>query len=89
MSVKLLVEGGLTAMTRGKNIIEVDGRTVGECLNHLVTLIPKLKEALFFEKEGGVALRSNIEVLVNGSRTEALSTAVKDGDQLHIKQGIR
>ena len=89
MGVKVCVEGGLTAMTKGKNMLEVSGDTVGECLEHLVTLIPKLKEALFFEKEKSHALRSNIELLVNGSQTEDLSKAVKDGDQIHIKQSIR
>lgn len=89
MSVKIYVEGGLTAMIKGKNYLEVNGSTVGECLNHLVTLIPKLKEALFFEKEKKLALRSNVEVLLNGSQAEALTKAVKDGDQIHIKQSIR
>jgi len=89
MSVKVYVEGGLIAMTKGKNMLEVSGDTVGECLEDLVTLIPKLKEALFFEKEEGFALRSNIELLVNGSQTEDLFKAVKDGDQIHVKQSIR
>jgi molybdopterin converting factor small subunit len=89
MSIKLYVQGGLSAITKGKDLFEVNGKTVGECLNHLVTLIPKMKEALFFETGEVLALRSNIEVLVNGAHTEGLAKEVKDGDKIHIKQNIR
>jgi molybdopterin converting factor small subunit len=89
MSIKLYVQGGLSAITKGKYLFEVNGKTVGECLNHLVSLIPKMKEALFYETGEVLALRSNIEVLVNGADAEGLAKEVKDGDEIHIKQNIR
>lgn len=93
MSVKLYVEGGLTAMTKGKNLLEEF--TGGKWQNNRRVSKPprkpctQIKGALFFEKGEELVLRSNIEVLLNGFQAEGLSTAVKDGDQIHIKQSIR
>ncbi len=54
MSIKLNIRGGLTSKTKGKNFFEVNGKTLGECLEHLVILIPKLQETPFYKtKEGG------------------------------------
>ena len=88
MNIKLYVLGGLTIITRAKDSFEVNGKPVGECLNHLVSLIPKMKETLFFETGEALALRSNIEVLVNDKsvNTEDLAKEVNDGDEIRIKK---
>jgi molybdopterin converting factor small subunit len=88
MSIKLYVLGGLTIITKGKDTFEVNGKTVCECLNHLVSLIPKMKEILFYETGETLALYSNIEVLVNDKsvNTEGLAKEVNDGDEIRIKK---
>jgi protein-tyrosine-phosphatase len=56
MSIKLYVPRSLSGITKGKDVFEVDGETVGECLGRLLTLIPRIKEeavcpASFIETE--------------------------------------
>ena len=46
MSIKLYVLGGLTIITQGKDTFEVNGKTVCECLNHLVSLT-KMKGSFY------------------------------------------
>jgi molybdopterin converting factor small subunit len=91
MSIKLYVLGGLSVITEGKHLFEVNGKTVGECLNYLVTLLPKMKEALFYRTGDTLALYSNIEVLINEKSTgaEGLAKEIKDGDEIHIKKNIQ
>jgi len=91
MGVKLYVLGSLSVITKGKQLFEVNGKTVGECLNKLVSLIPRMKERLFYETGETFALSSRIKVLVNEESTEAegLAKEVKDGDEIHIKMKIQ
>lgn len=62
---------------------EVDGSTVGQCLNQLVEQFPAIKEEIF-DKHG--KLLDHLCIFVNGKTTipEGLTTPVKDGDELHI-----
>ena len=83
MSVKINVHPSLTHLTGGKNVVEVSGSTVGQCLEQLVTKFPEIKGWLF-AKNG--KLNGVIEIYVNGksSYPEELAMPVKDGDELHI-----
>jgi molybdopterin converting factor small subunit len=83
MSIKLFLPTSLSYLAKGKDLFEVNGRTVGECLNELVSLVPVMKEALFLGKR----LQPTIEVLVNQESTDAdgLAKKLKDGDEIHIK----
>lgn len=91
MSIKLYIRGGLSIIAKGKLLFEVDGKTVGECLNQLVSLVPKMKEAVFYETQKGLAIRSSIEVKVNEQivYTEDLANEVKDDDQIYIKKTVQ
>jgi len=91
MSIKIEVRGGLSIIAKGKQLIEVNGKTVGECLNQLVSLVPKMKEAVFYETRQGLAIRSSIQVKVNEQivYTEDLANEVKDGDQIYIKKTVQ
>ena len=91
MSIKLYVRGGLSIIAKGKLLFEVDGKTVGECLNHLVSLVPGMKEVLFYETREALALRSRIQVQVNEEivDTEGLAKEVNDGDEIHIKKTVQ
>ncbi len=83
MSVKVNIHPSLTYMTGGQNLVEVDGRNVGECLDALVSKFPEMKDWLY-AKNG--KLNGTIEIYVNSksSYPEELAMPVKDGDQLHI-----
>lgn len=89
MSKKLYLRGSLAKQAKGKDYIEINGKTLGDCLENLVTLIPKMQEILFYKtKEGEKALRSNIKVLVNeeSAEKEGLSKAVQSRDNIIIKK---
>ena len=84
MSIKLFLPKSLSHLSKGKDLFEVNGRTVGECLNQLVGLVPAMKEALFYELG---RLVPGIKVLVNQESTDAegLARELKDGDEIQIK----
>ena len=69
--------------TGGLEVVEVEGDTVGACLDHLTSEYPGMGEALF-EKRG--KLRRHIEVFLNLESTypEELAMRVEDGDELHV-----
>jgi len=68
--------------TDGKEIIEVTGNTVGECLKEPVTKYPPLDKEIF--KNG--KLNSLIEVYLNGASAypNELARPAKDGDKISL-----
>ena len=83
MSIKLFLPKSLSHLSKGKDLFEVNARTVGECLNELVGLVPVMKETLFYESG---RLVPGIKVLVNQESTdvEGLAKELKDGDEIQI-----
>jgi MoaD family protein len=73
----------MQSFTNNTKMIEVNGTTVGECLNHLVKQFPIMKKQLFSEKGN---LFENILISINGESAypEQLAKPVKDGDELKI-----
>jgi molybdopterin converting factor small subunit len=69
--------------TNGSDIVEVEGKTVGHCLDNLVSKFPGMQKALFDKK--GNLLRV-IEIYVNSKSAypDELAKKVKDGDHIHI-----
>ena len=85
MSIKLILSSNLTYLLKGKEVFEVGGETVGECINHLVSVFPAIRNAIFYES--GTHLNQSVTVLVNEESAEGrdrLAKAVKDGDEIHI-----
>ncbi len=83
MSVRVSIHPFLTHMTENRDIVEVEGRTVGEVLKHLVTLYPALNEHLY-DKTGGLSRTVEIYVNTETSYPEELAKPVRDGDDVHI-----
>ncbi|MGB9630243.1 MAG: MoaD/ThiS family protein [Thermodesulfobacteriota bacterium] len=83
MSIKLFLPTSLSYLAEGKDLFEVNGKTVSECLNQFVGLFPVLKETLFL----GNRLHPTIKVLVNQESVDAedLAKELKDGDEIQIK----
>ncbi|MFC1868028.1 MoaD/ThiS family protein [Thermodesulfobacteriota bacterium] len=83
MGVKINIPHFWQHLTNDMKSIEVNGLTVGECLNGLLSRFPSLKERIF-DKES--KLLNKIGIYVNGksSYPDELIKPVNDGDEIHI-----
>ncbi|MFC2020691.1 MoaD/ThiS family protein [Chloroflexota bacterium] len=83
MSVRININSSLTYLTDGEKLVEVDGSSVGQCLEQLVARFPELRGWLY-RKDG--KLNNFIDIFVNmeSAYPEELAKPVKDGDTLDI-----
>ena len=83
MSVTVSLHGTHRQYTGGLEVVEVQGETVGDCLDHLANEYPGIGQALF-EKKG--KLKRHIEVYLNLKSTypQELAMPVNDGDEIYI-----
>jgi molybdopterin converting factor small subunit len=83
VSIKINLPSYFLPYTNDKYIIEVEGATVGECLNQLVKQFPDLKK-MVFDKKG--KLHAYIGIYVNGEDAfpQQVAKPVRDGDEIHI-----
>lgn len=83
MSIKVNIHKTHRTYTDGLEVVEVKGKTVGECLEHLVQQYPGMKEGLF-DKKG--KLLNVVEVYVNNESAypEELAKSVNEGDEIHL-----
>jgi len=74
-------------LTNDQYVVEVSGRTVGECINQLTEQFPAVRDQLL-DKDGSVL--SYVDIFVNGksSYPEELAKPVQDGDELYILMDI-
>lgn len=96
MNIEVNLPKSMSGITKGKDIVEVDGSTVGECLSRLISLFPGIEKELFFAGFGDSLategkLWSKIQVEVNGESIEkdVLAVKAKTGDKLHIEINTR
>ena len=83
MAVKFHIHKTHRQFANGQDIVEVEGKTVGECLNHLITQFPDFKDALF-DKKGHLLNIVEIYVNMESAYPDELKKPVKDGDAIHI-----
>ncbi len=83
MSVRVNLHKTHRRYTDGLEAVNVEGKTVGECLQHLVDTYPGLENEIF-EKKG--KLKAVIEVYLNGESAypDELKRSVRDGDEIHL-----
>jgi molybdopterin converting factor small subunit len=83
LSIKINIHKTHRQFTNGLDIVEVEGNTVGNCLDNLVGQFPGMKKALFDKK--GKLLRI-IEIYINSKSAypNELTKQVKHGDNVHI-----
>ena len=81
--IKINIPAYMRSFTNNMEVVEVNGSTVGECLNRLVKQFPSMKKQLF-SKNGN--LFENIIISVNGESAypKQLAKPVKEGDELNI-----
>jgi molybdopterin converting factor small subunit len=73
----------MTHMTEGQEVLEVEGTTVGECLQQLVARFPDTRNWIF-GKDGKLNDVLDIYVNLESSYPEELAMKVRDGDEIHI-----
>ena len=83
MSVKINIPSYLQPHTNDKEVVEVDGSSVNECLNHLTKQFPDMRK-MVFAKDGRLLDYVSIYVDGNFAYADELAKPVKDGDELHI-----
>jgi len=83
MSVKINIHPFLHHLANDQDVVEVNGSTVGQCLEQLVARFPELRQWLF-GKDGNLTGLVDIYVNLESSYPEELAKPVKDGDELHI-----
>lgn len=87
MSVKINVRHFLPHLTDDQDVVEVEGSTVGQCLENLVARFPKLRRWLF-GKDGKLSNFLDIYVTLENLPQDELTKPVNDGDEIHIVMRI-
>jgi len=84
LGIKINIHPVLFGATNDQEVVEVDGRTVEECLRNLAAKFPGLGRKLF--DRDGRKLLGIFDIWVNGESAypEELSKDVKEGDEIHI-----
>jgi molybdopterin synthase sulfur carrier subunit len=80
MALTVRVPGSLKEWFHGSDEATCQGRTLGECIDHLDQTFPGVKDRLINE-EGEIC----VLIFLNGENSaslEGLGTAVKDGDEI-------
>lgn len=88
MPVKVYLPTPLRQYAEGRDVIELDGSTVGEVLNKLVERYNALQKHLFNETG---AIRSFVNVFLNNEDIrflEGVNTKIRDGDTIYIIPSI-
>ena len=83
MTIEIVIPAFLQPLTGGASLYDVDGKTLGECLNKLAEQFPALREKIY---TGRKTLHKGINLFINGERTnpKELTRSVADGDRIHI-----
>ena len=83
MSIKIGIPPFLLQLVNNNKTVTVEGNTVGDCLQALIKLFPKVGNVIL-DKNG--TLLKHIDVFVNGTSIYPgdLVKTVKNGDELYI-----
>lgn len=83
MAIQVNLHRTHRALADGREAVQVEGATVGECLRQLVQRYPGLRDELF---EGPDRLKKNVEIWLNleSAYPDELSRPTADGDQIHV-----
>ena len=83
MSLKVNIPVFLQHYTNDVKVAEVNGNTVGECLDDLAKQFPGIEKELF-DEDGELDVYIDIYVNKDSAYPEELKKPVKDGDELSI-----
>ncbi len=83
MSIKVHLYSRLPSFAGNRNIIEVEGSTVGQCLDDLVKQFPDLKP-IILDPQGKPWPTIFISINLNSPRSEPLMQTITEKDELYI-----
>ena len=83
MSIKVHIHKSHRQLTDGHPVVDVKGRTVGECLDNLINTYPDIKEKLF-DKKGNLLNVIEIYVNLESAYPNELAKKVSDGDEIYL-----
>lgn len=83
MTTRVHLYSNLRSYTGDQGMVEVNGSTVGECLDDLVRQHPRIKERLF-DKFGRISPQVFVSINMNSRGPEKAAAPVKEGDELYI-----
>ena len=83
MSKKIHLFSDLRNYTDNRNIIEVEGNTLGECLKDLARQFPKIGK-LLFEMDGKIAPRIFVTINKKSIHREERDKPVNKGDDIYL-----
>jgi molybdopterin converting factor small subunit len=83
LGARIRIHPLLQDLAYGQEVVEVEGKNVGECLADLERKFPGMDEFIF-ERKG--KLLQNVEIFINGETASPneLTASVKDGDEISI-----
>ena len=83
MSVKVGISPSLQSFTNNMAVVEANGSTIGECVNHLVKQFPGIENILLIKNN---KLFGPVGIYVNRERniTRELDKSVEDGEELYM-----
>ena len=78
--------GSFNGFSNGSRVFEVEGKAVGECLNKVVEIEPRLKSNIF-DQDG--ELNGTVFLTLNGSGLliHRLEKELKEGDEIGVDYG--
>ena len=83
MAVKMHLHLALQKFTGGKKVVDVQGKTVGECVGVIIEMFPAL-EPVLFDSDGKIKSYMGIYVNLQSSYPKEMDMPVKDGDEIHL-----
>lgn len=83
MSINVSIHRTHRQFTDGLDTVEVEGSSVGDCLDDLVRQFPGMANALF-DKKGKLLKAIEIYINLKSAYPDELVKPVKDGDDIHI-----
>lgn len=87
MAISVRIPTPLRKLTKGKDMVEVTGRTLKEVLDNLEKKCPGFRERLFDDKAPQESIRRFVNIYVNDEDSRLLkdlATETKDGDIVSI-----
>ncbi len=83
MGVRIQIHPFIRHIVNNQEMVEVEGSTVGQCLDQLVSRFPETRGWLF-RNDG--SLNEVVDIFVNGENafSEGLDKPVKNGDILNM-----
>jgi molybdopterin converting factor small subunit len=83
VSIKIHIHKAHRIFTDGLDIVEVEGITVGECLEAVTERFPDLRR-VFFTRSGGLVRNIDIYINHDSAYPDELRQPVSDGDEIRL-----